>query len=61
MTRHGKKRVIKGNVVFQFGGEIRNRGKIAPSENMTSKCTKPDFNRVEPGTMLGSVDKSDAM
>lgn len=36
-------------------------GKISSVENMFGKDAEPDFNRVEPATVFGRIDKAEAM
>ena len=41
--------------------QLSNRSEVASFENPADQNTEPDFNLIEPGSMLGCVDKSDPM
>ena len=41
--------------------ELLNRGKAAPLEQTTHQNTEPTFNLIEPGSVLGDIDKANPM
>ena len=57
----GQMLVIVSDVTLDFLGQIVDGEKVASGEDMLGEDTEPDFNRIEPATVLGRIDEADAM
>lgn len=53
--------VIVGDVALDLLSQILYGGEVPSVEDMLGEYAKPDFDGVEPATMLGRVDEADAM
>lgn len=53
--------VIVGDVPLDLLFQIWYGGKVPPVEDVLAEYAKPNFNRVEPATVLGRVDEADTM
>ncbi len=53
--------IIVGDVTVDLLFQVVERGKVSPAENVLVENAEPDFDRIEPTTMLGCIDKADTM
>ena len=53
--------VIVGDVTVDLLFQVVDGGKVSPAEDVFVENAEPDFDRIEPATMLGCRDKADAM
>lgn len=53
--------VIVGNVALDLLFQVVDGGKVSSAEDVLVENTEPDFDRIEPATVLRGINKADAM
>ena len=53
--------VIVGDIALDLLLQILDGGKVPSVEDVLAEDAEPDFDRVEPATVLGRIDEADAM
>lgn len=53
--------IIVGDVTVDLLFQVVDGGKVSPAEDVLVQNAEPDFDRIEPATMLGCIDKTDTM
>src|SRR5260370_3585174 len=53
--------IIVGDVRVDLLFQVVDGGKVSPAEDVLVENAEPDFDRIEPATMLGCIDKTDTM
>ena len=53
--------VIVGNVALDLLLQVLYGAKVPPVDDMLSEETKPDFNGIEPGAVLGRIHEAETV
>lgn len=53
--------IVVGDVTVDLLFQVVDGGKVSPAQDVLVENAEPDFDRIEPATMLGCIDKTDTM